>query len=223
MLFELEVQRLYVSEIAAGLGYIEIAWQRAKNYEGPNSYKSKTRIPILPLAIPDTLTEADRSGPAIVECHCPGTVRLHEPFRASYRLVLPKARSAAPRVISYAMDSAPNNFVFTGPRKTDRCLILPDESRPAQILADFTMIAIGGTGLVDLPVLRVWEVQETPAQEEERRRRRLAQEQAIGTEVPDEGPPMRVLRLERAGSRIVDLQDGADPAAPPVQVYVLPR
>ena len=228
IIYEIEIQRHRLSEVAASVGHLDILWHRPaiEGEERDSASVSTTRIPIIPLALPTSLEDTALDAPLTIDCSYPSTVRLHEPFTASYHLALPSlepAYTARPRLISYTMESAPNNFVFAGPRKTDRCLILPDPTRPMELVAEFKMVAIGQTGFVDLPVFKVWEILETPSQDEERRQRRLANESAGNVDLPDEGPPMRELRVHRIGSRIVDLADGDDARGPPLQVYVLPR
>ena len=154
-------------------------------------------------------------------------VRLHEPFEATYRLVLPSpfSEQTSPREISFSVESASDNFVFTGPRKVARLLVLPDMAEPGgEVLATYKIIPMGQTGLVELPRFGAWELLESSAETADRRRlfeERQHQVLELDEErEPFDGPKMRELAVVRDDA-LVDHGGPQESSGP--RVFVTPR
>lgn len=130
------------------------------------------------------------------------------------------------------MEAGSENFVFSGPRKTQRTLVLHEPDSGTHALAEFTLIPMANTALVDLPRFRCWQILETPMQHGQR-------VQALEQEHfdPETGQSrlseeetrvrMRELRVIEA-TKEIDVPDAErEDAAPlgqfPLRIYILPR
>ena len=189
---------------------------------------NKTIIPIPALAPPPALLPTnDSDSPPLVTVTHPMRVKLHEPFEATYRLVLPSpfSQQTIPREVSFSVESASDSFVFTGPRKVARLLVLPDMAKPGgEVLATYTLISIGQTGLVELPRFRAWELLESSAETADRKRlfeERQHQVLELDEErEPFAGPKMRELAVVRDDA-LVNEGSGSESSGP--RVFVTPR
>ena len=193
-----------------------------------SSPANRTTIPIPALTPPPALLPTnDSDSPPLVTVTHPMRVQLHEPFEATYRLVLPSpfSEQTIPREVSFSVESASDNFVFTGPRKVARLLVLPDVAGPSgEVLATYTLVPMGQTGLVELPRFRAWELLESSAETADRRRlfeERQHQVLELDEErEPFDGPKMRELAVVRHDA-LVDQGGGQEAGAP--RVFVTPR
>lgn len=140
--------------------------------------------------------------------------------------------SSGPVQLTFQMESGSENFVFSGPRKTQRSLVLHDPDSGPHSLAEFTLVPIANTGLVDLPRFRCWQILETPLQHHQRVQA-LEQEymdpetgQSRMTE-EDAQVRMRELKLVEATDEIRPQGDDEEDLAPllqsPLRMYILPR
>ena len=164
--------RLYrPAEASSPPGILELDWRRTANGTSASSGTTKTYIPLPAFVLP---SESGILVEPLVTCSLPSRVILHQPFRATFRLTRPLSDpdpfSITPRIVSFQMESATDSFVFSGPRIIDRLLLQQSESQEAEgadLLAEYMIVPIGRTGLVELPRFRVWEVLDKPAPEEE--------------------------------------------------------
>lgn len=134
--------------------------------------------------------------------------------------------------LTFQMESGSENFVFSGPRKTQRTLLLHDPDSGPYQLAEFTLIPIANTAMVELPRFRCWHVLETPMQHSQRVQA-LEQEyydpetgQSRLTE-EDSRVRMRELKVVEATQEIIVHTAAEEDALPlgqyPLRIYVLPR
>lgn len=188
--------------------------------------KTTTHIPLPPL-IPPALSKA----PQVVAYHPPSAI-LHKPFKVTYVLEPPLDWSPAPITLTFQMDAGSENFVSSGPRKVQHTLILHDPHVPQHQLAEFTLIPIANTALVDLPRFRCWHILETPMQHSQRLQA-LEQEyfdpETGQSEVPveDSQVRMRELKIVESWQAIADPSAESDDTALsgqiPPRICVLPR
>ena len=219
-MYEIELSRLYLPDPESPPGILEIDWRRAKNGSSVHSDTTKTYIPLSPLNLPSSRATADDTE-SFVTCSLASRVILHQPFHISYRLHLPSTAiddlKAAPKLVSFQLESASDAFVFSGPRKVDRLLLLPSASLvngDGQLLAQYTLLPMGRTGVVEIPRFRAWEILDSPAEEEERSR--MAE---IDQESPE--PRMRELNVFRDNALAETVEAGF--LERPLSLYVVPR
>jgi hypothetical protein len=219
-MYDLDISQAHTPSATAPPGVLEILWRRTSSDDTAYS-TAKTLVPIPGFNLPQAAQDVSEVEPFVVMT-MPSLVTLHKPFTVSYKLAFPPSASESflskPRIISFQTESATDNFVFSGPRKMDRLTVLPaliSEDGKDSILAEYTFVPIGNTGLLELPQFRAVEILDTPAMEKQRRRQR-----SVDPEDSDsyEGPRIRDLKVLRAQAL-----SSSETAGERLSVFVVPR
>lgn len=199
-MYDLDVSQAHAPSSTSPPGVLEILWRHTSS-DSTDYSTAKTLVPIPAFTLPQPAQDINEVEPFVVTS-MPSQVTLHKPFKVTYKLAFPPSASESflsrPRIISFHTESATDNFVFSGPRKIDRLTVLPaliSEDGEVNVLAEYTFVPIGNTGLLELPHFRAVEILDTPAMEQQRRRQR-----SLDHEDRDayEGPRVRDLRVLHA-------------------------
>lgn len=225
--YELELSPAYDgSSAGVGVAVLGLEWARSAN----DPRTTRTLVPIPPFVRPTQAQEAtdaevDAFLQPVVLASVPSRATLYEPFELSFYYSPPYAQDAntgkGAVSLSYIVESASENFVFSGPRRVERQILNttpsksgvdPAVSKPSQemqLITSYQLVPIGNTGPVELPRFRAWQALETQQEALDRWRDE-------GEHEREQAPRMRELRVEVEGSAVLDTRPG------PLEVFVVP-